>query len=124
MAEQKRLEDMNLEDKFNQLVEEWKKYCSRADVQASSRSDKIRKCEAYRNILKIGQEALPLVRELYNKDSSNDFELSMIQGHGLVCLVKEIVGDKFEIPEKIRGRIKEIEIYTADWLGEYLSRYV
>ena len=33
-------------------------------------------------------------------------------------LVRDIVGDGFEIPEKIRGKIGEISNFTKKWIEE------
>ena len=72
----------------------------------------------------MGYEALPLIRQVYDRDSSDNFELSIVQGHGLISVVREIVGDDFSIPEEICGRISAMEHYTKRWLDENMSKYV
>jgi len=69
--------------------------------------------EGFNKITQIGQE-----------EAGRDFPLSIIQEHGLVSLVKEIVGDDFQIPEEIRGKVPAMEDYTKRWLDENMSRYV
>ena len=69
--------------------------------------------EGFNKMTQVGQE-----------EAERDFPLSIIKGHGLVSLVKEIVGDDFQIPEEIRGKIPTMEYYTKRWLDENMSRYV
>ena len=173
---------MGLEDSFHQAVGEWIEHCRNPQVQVSSSSESVRECDAYRKIISMGKEALPLVRQLYDANTNfyisgqddkgeyaafstkkladrqgfmdplfafqygetaegsnagfeqmtqigrdeaeKDLPLSMIKGHGLISVVKEIVGDDFSIPEEIRGRISVIEGYTKNWLDENMHRYV
>lgn len=173
---------MGLADNFNQAVQEWIEHCKNPHVQVSSSSEPVRNCDAYRKIISMGREVLPLIRQLYDADASffihgqdktgdyaafpttkrltrrqelfdalfafqygetaeesnagfdkmtqvgqeeaeRDFPLSIIKGHGLSFLVKEIVGNDFQIPQEIRGRIPEIEGYTKRWLDENIGRY-
>jgi len=72
----------------------------------------------------MGYRALPLIRQVYDRDSSDNFELSIVQCHGLVSVVREIVGGDFSIPEEIQGRISAIEDYTKRWLDENMGRYI
>ncbi|PIO08713.1 hypothetical protein COU59_00605 [Candidatus Pacearchaeota archaeon CG10_big_fil_rev_8_21_14_0_10_34_12] len=173
---------MGLEDNFHQAVGEWIEHCRNPHVQVSSSSESIRNCDAYRKIISLGKEALPLLRQLYDTDASfyvsgqdekgeyaafstkklanrqdfmsalfafqygetaeesntgfnqmtqigreeseKDLPLSIIKGHGLVSVIREIVGDDFSIPEEIRGRISAIEDYTKEWLDKNMHRYV
>jgi hypothetical protein len=109
---------------FHQAVEEWIEHCRNPNVQLSSCAEPVRNCDAYRKIISMGYEALPLIRQVYDRDSKDNFELSIVQGHGLVSIVREIVGDDFSIPEEIRGRIPAMEDYTKRWLDENMGRYV
>lgn len=115
---------MSLEDKFHQAVEEWIDHCRNPNVQLSSSYEPVKNCDAYRKIVSMGYEVLPLIRQVYDRENSDDLALSIVQGHGLVSVVKEIVGDDFSIPEKIRGRISAMEDYTKRWLDENMLRYV
>ncbi len=115
---------MGLEDNFHQAVGEWIEHCRNPHVQLSSSSEPVRDCDAYRKIVSMGHEALPLIRQVYGRDSSDNFELSIVQGHGLVSVVREIIGDDFSIPEDIRGRISAMENYAKKWLDENMCRYV
>lgn len=121
---------MGLEDQFNQAVTKWKGYLqqgtnpSGTPVAVSSRTSDFIACEAYRTIVSMGATALPLIRRLYDTDSSQDHELATIQGHGLPAVVHEIIGSDFQIPKEIRGRISLIEEYTKTWLDAHLAEYV
>ena len=114
---------MGLEDNFHQAIEEWIEHCSNPHIQVSSITEPVRDCDAYRKIVSMGYEALPLIRQVYNKDSTSNFALSIVQGHGLVSLVKTIVGGDFSIPNGIRGRISAMENYTKNWLDKNMHKY-
>jgi hypothetical protein len=109
---------------FHQAVEEWIEHCRNPNVQISSSAEPVRNCDSYRKIVSMGYEALPFIRKVYDREKSDDLALSIVQGHGLVAIVREIVGDDFSIPEEIRGRISAMEDYTKRWLDENMSRYV
>ena len=115
---------MTLEDNFYQAVQNWKEHCKKPQVSLSSSSQPVRDCDSYRKIISMGYDALPLIRQLYDKDSFNDLELSIIQGHGLCIAVMEIVGDGFLIPKELRGNISAIEDYTRNWLDENMDKYL
>jgi len=72
----------------------------------------------------MGYEALPLIRKVYDLDSSDNFALSIIQGHGLFSTVEKIVGNDFSIPEEIWGKILKMKDYTKEWLDENLGKYI
>ena len=109
---------------FHQAVEEWIEHCRNPHVQLSSSAEPVRNCDSYRKIISMGYEALPLIRQVYDRDSLANFELSIVRGHGLVSVVREIVGDDFSIPEEICGRISAMEDYTKRWLDENMGKYV
>jgi hypothetical protein len=115
---------MSLENDFHQALEEWISYCRTTQVQISSSAEPVINCDFYRRIVSMGYEALPLVRQAYDRDSSDNCGLSTVQGHGLVYVVRGIVGDDFSIPEEIQGRISAMEDHTKRWLDENMSNYV
>ncbi len=109
---------------FERAVKEWIEYCKIPKVQLSSNPDTITECDAYKKILSMNYKALPLIRKLYDKDSSNNFSLQGIKGFGLTMLVRDIIGVKFNIPDNIRGKISMMENYTKNWLDENMNRYL
>lgn len=111
-------------DIFYQAFEKWIEHCRSPHVRFSSFSEPIRNCDAYRKIVSMGYEALPLIRQVYDRDSSDDLAISIVKGHGLVAVVREILGDDFSIPKEIRGHISAIEDYTKRWLDENMNKYV
>ena len=113
--------DRKLEQQFRESVEEWKAHCERPEVELSSLGTSLTDCDAYRNIVAMGREALPLIRKLY--DTDKDFSLNIIRGHGLVRAVKDIVGEDFQIPREMLGKIEDIEKYTASWLDNYMAKF-
>ena len=68
----------------------------------------------------MGESALPLIRALYDRDSSGNEGLAGVQSH-LVDAVHAIVGERFSIPEEIRGRVDAMRIYTKQWLDDHLK---
>jgi len=108
---------------FHQAVEEWIEHCRNPLVQINSSSKPVRNCDSYRKIVSMGYEILPLIRQLYNKDSSDNFALSIVQEHGLVSVVRDIVGNDFSIPKEIHSQISAIEDYTKKWLDENMNKY-
>ena len=112
-----------VEDNFNEALNEWIEHCKNPRVRFSSFDEEVRDCNACRKIVSLGPKVLPLIRKLYDRDSSGNFELSIIQRHGLVEIVGQIVGSDFQIPEAIRGRISKMGNYTKNWLDENMSRY-
>ena len=109
---------------FHETIEEWITHCRTAEVLFSSSSKPVRDCEAYRTIVAMGSEALPFIRQVYDRDRSKDDALGIVQLQGLVDLVSEIVGDDFQIPEEIQGNMPEIEEYTKRWLDKNIQRSV
>jgi hypothetical protein len=118
---------MNIENKFNQEIEKWKNELNKV----SSINPANIGCEPYMNIYRLREDALPLIRELYEKgrqakksNKEKDAELDIIIYHGLPTLVKEIsgnIGRDFEIPQDIKGKIDMIATYTKNWLDDYLK---
>ncbi|MDP3917216.1 MAG: hypothetical protein Q8Q42_02920 [Nanoarchaeota archaeon] len=109
---------------FNQALEEWIEHCRDSHIRFSSFAEPVKNCEPYRKIISMGYKALPLVRQVYDMDISDNFELSIVIELGLASVVRDIVGDDFSIPEKIRGRISAIEDYTKKWLDENMDNYL
>ena len=115
------------ESDFYTAVEEWIEHCKKPDVHYSSSSDSARNCSAYRKIVAMGHEALPHVRQLFNwvfPEQTGSFALEVIKAHGLVGIVRDVVGEDFSIPKDIRGRVSEIERYTIRWLDRNMHKYV
>jgi hypothetical protein len=108
---------------FDKALKEWIAHCRQPEVQFSSIAEDVRDVAASRKIISMGYEALPFVRQAYDMDSSDNFALAIVQGHGLVGVVRAIVGDDFSIPQEIRGNIPKIESYTRAWLDQNMHKY-
>ena len=111
-------------DVFQQALEEWVVHCEDPRVQLSSSPDAVTDCHAYRTIVSLGYQALPIIRQLYEVERFDVFPLSLIKGHGLVAAVRDIVGDGFSIPEEMQGRVSALEDYTKRWLDEHMVEYL
>jgi hypothetical protein len=107
-----------LEEQFKENLEAWRKY-HLEHLHDSSPVTSLN-CEAYRNIVSMGKEALPLIRKAYDSESSDPHDYKSLR-YLLVHSVAEIVMEDFEIPE---GHILETEDYTIKWLDENMSKYV
>jgi len=114
----------NTKPNFHRLIEEWIEHCKSPVIQLSSLIKPVRNCDAFREIVSMGYEALPLIRKVYDRDSSDNFGLSIVQEHGLVFVVSELMGDNFSIPEEIRGQISATKDYTKRWLDENIPKYM
>ena len=106
---------MGIEQDFEQNVAEWKQYCE--SIAYSSNPNDYVNCEPYRRIVAMGKDALPLIREIYSGPDEDAF----FPIFGWTRAIGDIVGDKFEIPEKIRGHVHEIRDFTVAWLDSYLK---
>ncbi len=112
----------NLKKNFNIYLDEWKKH-TRTCLHHSTTQPML-DCDAYKQIISMGFKVLPLLKRLYDKDSSTDFELDVIKAHGIVRAVRDIVGEDFQIPEEIRGNIPKMENYTKNWLNKNMNNYL
>ncbi|MBI4979932.1 hypothetical protein HZC30_00065 [Candidatus Woesearchaeota archaeon] len=114
---------MSIEDKFDQVMKEWKEYCQKPEVQCDSNPEVVLNCRAFKRMVKLGPTVLPLVRKLYEEDDSKCFELSIIKGIGLTAVVRGIVDEEFTIPDELRGKVNAIQDYTKGWLDENMHKY-
>jgi hypothetical protein len=150
----------NLEQMFEKELIDWKHHI--VDTNYSSNSQAYINCDAYRNIVLMGEEVLPLIRKeletevaffeeskeeykevekrmqgIDNDDLKDKFfridpiylawdaKYSLVLGENphvhFVSAVKEIVGEKFKIPQFIRGKVDKVTIYTLGWLDRYVA---
>ena len=121
---------MSFEDNFHQAVEEWREHCSKtSDPMPQPYLD----CDAYRRIVDMGPEVLPLIREEYAKPQ----EIGDPGMHWCYAL-KEIIPDvglpsgekdsgspvERVAPRFVGLKVNEIQEATIKWLDENMSRYV
>jgi len=123
-----------LEARFDDAVKRWRDYIANGrdsrgmQVLISSRSASAVECDAYREIVDMGSGALPLIRRLYDEErKSDDTErkdiVSGVLRSSLTLAVKDIMGEAFEVPEGIRGKVDEMERHTKEQLDIILRRY-
>lgn len=106
---------------FYHHLNEWESHCEKPSVKFSSAGDLERACAAYWDIVSMGEEALPYIREVYEMDESGKEGLAFIKAHGLVAAVKDILREEFWIPPRILGNIPAIQTYTAHFIDDYLD---
>ena len=107
---------LSLEERFDNCVESWIKYCSQPEVLYSSIGHKELQAEAYLEIVDMGRDALALIRKLYDREG--DIGLGIIKLHGLHHAVINITKGEFKIPKEIAGKLDKIADYTKKWLDE------
>ncbi len=110
------------EKEFNQIVKEWMKYCRTPAFTFNSNPSRIKKCNAYTRIVFMGYKALPLIRKLYDKKSSNNPALFSIQKDGLIRLIQDITGGQFKIPKGTYGAA--VHNFAKNWLDENMNKYL
>jgi len=103
---------------FNKYFREWKIHCANQEVRENP--NKARDCEAYKKILGLGQNVLQFVPDIYH--ILGDPITYFIQEQGLPLLVRDIAGEKFAIPEEIKGNYLEIEEFTLGYIERYLQK--
>ena len=103
---------MTLREKFYGNLQTWEEHCKSWRFQLNS-SQTIRDCKSYKNLVTMGKDILPYIKEVYETKIHED---STLVSYGLATLVKEIVGESFEIPEEIQGKMDETKDYTCNWL--------
>ena len=113
---------MTLEKKFKKQLKDWKIHCE--TLQFSSIGAEIINCDAYNQLVEMGEDILPLIHTIYSKkfiDKSSSHSYSTMKAHGFPKLIREITGKYYVIPPDIQGNVHAIEIYTKKLLSEYLE---
>ncbi len=105
---------MTTEKIFYENLIAWNNHCE--DVQYSLRPDDYLACPAYHNIIALGKDALPFIRNAYNLPE--DISIPLI---GWGPLLRTIIGNAFQIPKTLEGRLLEIKHYCKDWLDTYFE---
>ena len=105
---------MNLEEKFNRLILDLERHCK--NVVYSSNIEDYLNCDAYKEIVNIGEKSLLYIyREMEKRES-----LELVWAP----LMHSIVGEDLVIPENIRGKIKDLNSYIKRWLDWNLYKYI
>lgn len=110
-----------IDDEFQEAVEDWKEHCERNSFSSMTR--KFLECDAYPRIVAMGPAALPLIRRVYDADTSDDPDLAIVQLY-IAYAVQGIVGKDFFFPEGVNGHASEIRGFTARWLDENMEKYM
>ena len=101
---------MSLSKKRYQVaLQEWKEHCQ--EKAHSSNPNDYTDCQAFRDLVAMGQPVLPLVLQTMVDDPDPTFCI-----FGWTELVRRIVGPRFLVSEKIAGKVQLIFEYTKRWL--------
>lgn len=111
---------MNLEDQFKEQLGKWVEFIKGPAIQFSSMATDMMECKEYENLRTMGKEIIPLIRKHY-EDFESGGTMAM---HALPMLVGGIMGNEFQIPVNIQGRMQAIENYTRNWLNENADKYL
>lgn len=98
-------------------IQYWDAHCQ-LRINSSNSRDYI-DCEGYRNLVEMGKSALPFI---YNAVETGKFAGEFGWRNHLGRLLRDIVGDEFNIPEEIIGKVGRFKKYTIDWLKDYVSK--
>ena len=115
--------------KFERLIDDWAEHCGKVahHPNPNSNPNMYIDCYSYRRLVGMGPKILPLIREVYEPDyqkKRGTFMWGFESMHcNLVMLVKQLVGDDFQIPEEASGKIDTLKRITMEWLDSNMQRY-
>jgi len=107
---------MEIRAEFDALVTQWKAHCQ--GVSASSNADAYTDCDPYRQIVALGENALPLIHERYR---GNDDE-AFFSVFGWASAVREIAREALEPPDEAKGNVMKTRDFVIGWLNETLTQ--
>lgn len=82
-------------------------HCRRTDFSSNTAS--YLSCQAYREIVSMGRDVFPHIREALETDTETPVFV-------WAAALREIAGSEFLIPKAIRGQQEEIRRYAIEWL--------
>jgi len=113
------MEKKGIEEVFSQAVIDWKAHCNNLEIQISSNQSKRTDCQAYRKIIGLGKDALPLVYEiLTRKDYDTYFPI-----FGWVSVLYEITDGRYKVPDNLSGQVLNIIDHATNWLEKNLNNH-
>jgi len=121
--------DNKLRYRFEQALKEWGEHCGDDSVQIQSDITRYLDCKGYKKLKAMGTQILPLIREIYSPEYFKqrgiikDRGLATVKELGLVCLVSDLCGEDFKVPENIQGRVTAMKQFTAGWLDFNMHKY-
>jgi len=114
--------NLELEARFNELLIAFQKRAEQTSHLSGVRE--LLDCDAYREIVAMGKQALPLIRKAYDLYDKDNINLQIVKCHGFLNAVKTIAGNDYQVPQDLRGKIDEVENFTKAWLDENMAKYV
>ncbi len=102
-------------EEFEIYVDLWKQHCQ--ENRYCSDPNRYSDCQAYRSIVKMGEEVLPLIKEKY---SSSDEE-AFFPIFGWARAIREITNCVIAVPQEDRGDTRKIRNHYVQFLEQYLE---
>ncbi|MBW2995063.1 hypothetical protein KY312_01820 [Candidatus Woesearchaeota archaeon] len=114
----------DLEEKFNKYAEEWKKHCENNSIHSFPWP--YLDCDAFRNIVAMGKDALPLIREAYTAPGYPGAYwcyaiLEIVPEFGLRVDISEDSAVRRMIHGFVGLNEEKIQEETIKWLDNYLE---
>ena len=115
----------DLEEKFNKYAEEWKNHCENNSIHSFPWL--YLDCEAYKNIVAMGEYALPLIRKAYAEPGYPGVYwcyaiLEIVPEFGLRVGVSEDCAVRRMNPGFVGLDEEKIQKETIKWLDDYLEK--
>ncbi|MFA5856748.1 MAG: hypothetical protein WC867_05290 [Candidatus Pacearchaeota archaeon] len=116
-----------LEDRFNRAIERWKEHCYNKSHVSDPKI--VLNCEAFEEIVSMGRDALPFIRDYYTNQKTDIIG----PGRYLTYAIERIAGKDFQIDVKgylpvkpVAPDFKGISLddqkkYVLGWLDKQLS---
>jgi hypothetical protein len=110
----------DLEQKFKENLEGWREHCHKNILSSCCNPDDYINCDAFRNIVSMGKDVLPLIRKAYDTELNYEQDIDSLR-YDLHYAVLEIVKGKLEFPNTVED-LEQMSEYTIKWLDEYLGK--
>ena len=104
-------------EEFYSVADEWKQHCRETSYGFPGKG--FLDCDAYRKIISMGPDVLPLIRDIYSGDEDGAF----FPITGWAFAVEKIVSGSFKIPENLRGKMEPLRDYTIHWLDSNMEEF-
>ena len=110
---------MTLEEEFYKAVSAWKDHCYTLELKIKGNAESRLDCDAYRYIVSLGKDALPLIYDVLEARDWNTYFPIL----GWVNAIQDITKGKYKQPKNTHNAISTIG-HATNWLAENMDRYI